>query len=218
MTADTTIVLADDHPIFRQGLKQLIEKRPGFRVIAEADNGRTAIELITIHTPAVAVLDLDMPELDGFAVARRVRELELPTRIVILTMHTDELHFRQAIDLGVRGYLIKDGAAAEAVSCIRAVAAGREYVTPALSSCLLRRSRRTTSTPEPSGIGDLTPTERRVLTLLADLKTTKQIATELGVSPRTIDNHRAHICAKLDLQGPHALTKFALEQKRSEPS
>ena len=217
MTADTTIVLADDHPIFRQGLKQLIEKQPGLRVIAEADNGRSALELITKHVPAVAILDLDMPELDGFAIARRVREFHLPTRVVILTMHTDELHFSEAIDLGVRGYLIKDGAAAEAVNCIRVVAAGGEYVTPSLSSYLLRRSRRTTSTHEPTGIDDLTPTERRVLSLLAELKTTKQIAAELGVSPRTIDNHRAHICSKLDLQGPHALTKFALEHKRSEP-
>jgi DNA-binding NarL/FixJ family response regulator len=215
MSADTTIVLADDHPIFRQGLKQLIDKQLGFRVIAEADNGRLALELIATHAPAVAVLDLDMPELDGFAVARRARELHLASHLVILTMHNDELHFNQAIDLGVRGYLIKDGAAAEAINCIKAVAAGGEYVTPSLSSYLLRRSRRTTSTGQPR-IGNLTPAERRVLALLAELKTTKQIAAELGVSPRTIDNHRANLCAKLELQGPHALTKFALDQTRSE--
>ena len=130
MTARTTVVLADDHPIFRQGLRQLIEKQPGLIVIAEADNGKSALELITTHVPTVAVLDLDMPDLDGFAVARRVRELELPTRIVILTMHNDELHFSQAIDLGVRAYLIKDGAAAAAVNCIRVVAAGGESVPP----------------------------------------------------------------------------------------
>jgi len=217
MSADATIVLADDHPIFRQGLKQIIERQPGFRVIAEADNGRSALELIETHAPTVAVLDLDMPELDGFAVARRARELHLATRLVILTMHTDELHFNQAIDLGVRGYLIKDAAAAEAVSCIKAVAGGGEYVTPSLSSYLLRRGRRTTITDQPTGVGTLTPTERRVLALLAELKTTKQIAAELGVSPRTIDNHRANLCAKLELQGPHALTKFALEHKRSAP-
>ena len=215
MSADTTIVLADDHPIFRQGLKQLIDKQPGFRVIAETDNGRSALELIATHAPTVAVLDLDMPELDGFGVARRVRELHLASHLVILTMHNDELHFNQAIDLGVRGYLIKDGAAAEAINCIKVVAAGGEYVTPSLSSYLLRRSRRPTSTHEPSGVGDLTPTERRVLALLADLKTTKQIALDLGVSPRTIDNHRANLCAKLELQGPHALVRFALEHKRS---
>jgi DNA-binding NarL/FixJ family response regulator len=216
MTADTTIVLADDHPIFRQGLKQVIEKQPGFRVIAEADNGRSALELIATHAPRVAVLDLDMPELDGFGVARRARELNLASHLIILTMHNDELHFSQAIDLGVRGYLIKDGAAAEAISCIKTVAAGGEYVTPSLSSYLLRRSRHAAGTQESLGVGRLTPTERRVLALLADLKTTKQIAAELGVSPRTIDNHRANLCTKLELQGPHALTKFALEHKRFE--
>jgi DNA-binding NarL/FixJ family response regulator len=215
MSADTTIVLADDHPIFRQGLRLLIEKQPGFRVVAETDNGRSALELMATHAPAVAVLDLDMPELDGFGVARRARELRLASRLVILTMHNDELHFNQAIDLGVRGYLIKDGAAAEAIACIKVVAAGGDYVTPSLSSFLLRRSRRTADTQEPSGVGDLTPAERRVLALLAELKTTKAIAAELGVSPRTIDNHRANLCAKLHLQGPHALTRFAQAHTRS---
>lgn len=215
MSTDTTIVLADDHPIFRQGLRQLIDKEPGFRVVAETDNGRSALELIATHAPAVAVLDLDMPELDGFAVAERARELHLATHLVILTMHNDELHFTRAIDLGVRGYLIKDAAAADAVSCIKVVAAGGEYVTPALSSYLLRRSRRQTTASGPSHLGDLTPAERRVLALLAELKTTKQIAAEVGVSPRTIDNHRANLCAKLGLQGPHALTRFALNYKRS---
>ena len=156
-----------------------------------------------------------MPELDGLAVARRARELHLASRFVILTMHNDELHFNQAVDLGVRGYLIKDSAAADVVACIKAVAGGGEYVTPSLSSYLLRRGRRTASTPAPPGVGQLTPSERRVLALLADLRTTKQIAAELGVSPRTIDNHRANLCAKLELAGPHALVKFALEHKRS---
>lgn len=208
----TTIILADDHPIFRQGLKQLIEKHAGFSVIAEAENGTMALDLLKTQQPDVAILDLNMPELDGFAVARQAQDSRLPTKIVILTMHKDELHFSQAIDLGVRGYLIKDGAASEVINCIKSVADGKEYFSPALSSYLLKRSRRTTET-ESSGLGDLTPTERRVLFLLADLKTTKEIAGELGVSPRTIDNHRTHICSKLNLTGSHALVKFALQHK-----
>lgn len=214
MSTNTTIVLADDHPIFRHGLRQLIERESGFRVVGEADNGRSALEVIGTHAPDVAVLDLDMPELDGFEVAQRVLERRLPSHIVILTMHNDELHLSRAIDLGVRGYLIKDGAAAEVVDCIKAVTAGGQYVTPSLSAHLLRRVRREAHTNQPSG-GRFTPAERRVLALLADLRTTRQIASELGVSPRTIDNHRANLCAKLNLQGPHALAKFALEHKSS---
>jgi DNA-binding NarL/FixJ family response regulator len=214
MTDDITILLADDHPIFRQGLKQLIDQQPGLHVVAEEGDGRSALAAITELAPTVAVLDLDMPDLDGFAVAQQARDLALSTRIVILTMHNDELHFGRAIDLGVRGYVIKDGAATEAIDCIRAVAAGGDYVSPAMSSYLLRPHRRSAAGHPPTGLESLTPAERRVLSLLAELKTTRQIASARGISPRTVDNHRAHICAKLDLQGPHALTKFALDQQR----
>jgi DNA-binding NarL/FixJ family response regulator len=212
MADDITILLADDHPIFRHGLKQLIEVRPGFRVVGEASDGRRAFELIQTHKPEIAILDLDMPEWNGFAVARRIRELDLATKIVILTMHKDELYVRQAMDLEVLGYLIKDSAVTELIDCLETVAKGRNYISPVLSSFVIPRSRRTRSTRNP-GLEELTPTERHVLVLLAGLKTTKEIANELGVSPRTIDNHRAHICSKLDLQGSHALVKFALKHK-----
>lgn len=210
--AEITIIVADDHPIFRSGLKQIIEKEFGLRVIAEAEDGKTALELIKTHKPMVAVLDLDMPEMDGFSVARSVRELNLPVKIIILTMHKDELHFNQAIDIGVNGYSIKDGAVYEIVNCIKTVVRGGDYFSPAVSSFLLNRSRRAIQSQQ-SSLGDLTPTERRVLFLLAELKTTKEIASELGISPRTVENHRAHICSKLDLQGAHALVKFALQHK-----
>jgi len=212
MTPQTTIVLADDHPIFRQGLGQLIERQPAFRILGEASEGRAALALIETLHPDIALLDLDMPELDGFAVADRVRQLELKTKIVILTMHKDELHFQQAIDLGVRGYIIKDSAVTEVIDCLMTVAKDRDYFSPAVSSFLLRRSRREEASSD-AGLAELPPAERRVLRLLADLKTTKEIAAQLGVSPRTIDNHRAHICSKLELQGTHALVKFAIQHK-----
>ena len=165
-----------------------------------------------MHKPMVAVLDLDMPEMDGFSVARRVREMNLPVKIIILTMHKDELHFNQAIDLGINGYVIKDGAVYEVVNCIKTVVRNQDYFSPAVSGFLLNRRRRAGS-QEQSGLGDLTPTERRILFLLAELKTTKEIAAELCISPRTVDNHRAHICSKLGLQGSHALVKFALQHR-----
>src|SRR5438132_9565421 len=186
MSTETTIIIADDHPIFRQGLKQLIEKEAGFQVVAEAEDGNTALELIKTRAPAVAVLDLNMPEMDGFAVARQAQQMKLPVKIVILTMHKDELHFNQAIDLGVNGYLIKDSAATEVIDCLKTVLKGRQYYSPSLSSFLLTRRRRAVQTEMLSGVGDLTPTERRVLVLLSELKTTKEIAAELGGSPRTV--------------------------------
>ncbi len=213
MAIETKIIVADDHPIFRHGLIQVIEKEFGFRVAADAEDGQTALELIKTHLPNVAVLDLDMPEMDGFAVADEVRKLKLPVKIVILTMHKDELHFNQAIDLGVSGYVIKDGAAHEVINCIKTVKSGNAYFSPVLSTFLLNRGRRAANAQTEFGLGDLTPTERRVLFLLSELKTSREIAAELFISPRTVDNHRANICSKLDLQGSHALTKFALQHK-----
>lgn len=213
MTTEIKILIADDHPIFRGGLKSVIEKERGLRVVAEAGSGAAALELIKAHQPDVAVLDLDMPEMDGFAVARELQTLGLPVSVVILTMHKDEMHFNRAIDLDVRGFIIKDGAAAEVVGCIKSVAAGKEYFSPVLSSFLLSRARRVSSFAGQAGISDLTPTERRVLSLLAELKTSKDIAAALGISPRTVENHRAHICSKLNLQGSHALTRFAIRHR-----
>ena len=209
------IVIADDHPIFRQGLRQVIEKDRQLKVLAEAEDGEAALDLIRRHQPQIAVLDLDMPRLDGFAVARRIREERLPARIIILTMHQDEMHFNEALNLGAKGYLVKDSAAADLVNCIKSVAAGHSYISPTLSGLLLNCGRRAAPPPpQPTGFDSLTPTERRVLSLLAEYKTSKEIAAELGVSTRTVENHRANICVKLDLRGSHALVKFALENKQ----
>lgn len=207
------IIIADDHPIFRDGLKNVIRKERNIEIIAEAETGAEALRKIKELQPAVVVLDLDMPDMDGFAVARELQKMRFPTSVIILTMHKDEAYFNQAIDLGVRGFIIKDDAASEIAGCIKAVASGREYFSPAVSSHLFKRIRRASSFNIPAGIADLTLAERRVLFLLAELKTSKEIAAELNVSPRTVENHRARICQKLDLQGSHALTKFAIQNK-----
>ncbi len=208
------IVLADDHPIFRQGLRQVIEKDRQLKVLAEAEDGEAALDLIRRHQPQIVVLDLDMPRLDGFAVARRMREERLPAGIIILTMHQDEMHFNEALNLGAKGYLVKDSAAADVVNCIKSVAAGHSFISPTLFGLLLNRGRRADAPPpQPTGFDSLTSAERRVLSLLAEYKTSKEIAAELGVSARTVENHRANICVKLDLRGSHALVKFAIGHK-----
>lgn len=213
ISPSTKVLIADDHPIFRGGLKNIIEKERGLKVVAEAETGAEALEKIKLYSPAVAVLDLDMPEMDGFAAAREVQRACLAVKIVILTMHKDETHFNRAVALGVSGFVVKDGAAGEIVACLKSVAAGREYFSPVLSGFLLNRARRASAFGRQDGIASLTAAERRVLSLLAALKTNREIAAELFISPRTVENHRARICGKLELQGSHALIKFAIQNQ-----
>lgn len=207
------ILIADDHPIFRDGLKGIIEKAPGLKIVAEAGSGIEALEMIKIHLPDVAVLDLDMPGLDGIEVVTELRKLLPDVKLVILTMHKDEANFSRAFEAGVSGYMVKDEAAPEIVKCLKAIAAGNEYYSPLVSAHLVKRFRKNSVLSAQPEITCLTASERRVLLALTELKTSKEIAAEFGVSPRTIDNQRAQICLKLELQGTHALIKFALKHK-----
>jgi len=218
MKAPISVVLADDHPVFRQGLRQVIETDPQLQVIGEAVDGQEAIAKISETNAQVAVLDVDMPNGNGFEVARALKQNQVPVEVVFLTMHKDERFLNAALDLGVKGYLLKDSAVTEIIAGIKAVAAGEDYVSPALTTYLLKRSRRAAQlVAEKPALDRLTPTERRVLALLGDYKTSKEIAAELFISIRTVERHRANICEKLDLRGAHALIKFATEN-RSELS
>lgn len=214
MTDDITIIIADDHPIVRQGLRQAIEEDKRLRVVAEASDGQEAVEAVALHSPQITILDIDMPGMNGFDAARAIRQKGLATEIIFLTMHRDEDIFNEAIDLGAKGYVLKDSALVDIVECIKTVAASQHYASHALTSFLINRSRRAVglSQQQPT-ISDLTPTERRVLKLIAENLTTKEIAGQLFVSPRTIEKHRENICQKLDLQGSHALLKFALSHR-----
>jgi DNA-binding NarL/FixJ family response regulator len=214
MATEIRVLIADDHPIFRQGLRQVIESDPRLRVVAEAEDGDAALARLRDANPEVVVLDVDMPGKDGFEVARVILERRLPVGIIFLTMHKDERFLNAALDLGVRGYVLKDSAVTEIAGSIKAVAAGQDYVSPALSTFLLNRSRRAvTLGAQTPGLAALTSTERRVLKLIAAYKTSKEIADELCVSPRTIEHHRANIGEKLELKGSHALLKFAVEHQ-----
>ena len=206
------VLIADDHPIFRAGLRQVIERDSSITVIAEAEDGQAALDALAAGGADVVILDVDMPVLDGFQVAQAIREKRLPVAVVILTMHKDERFLNAALDLGVKGFLIKDSAAADVINCVKAVADGREFVSPQLTGLLLKRGRRPFDTPEQrSGLDSLSPAERRVLRLVAEYKTSKEIADILFLSVRTIEFHRARICEKLELKGSHALIKFAVE-------
>jgi DNA-binding NarL/FixJ family response regulator len=211
-----TVLIADDHPIFRAGLRQVIEASPGVRVVAEAGDGDEALAGIESAAPALAILDIDMPGRDGLEVARALRDRRSDTRVILLTMHKDAWFLEAALDAGVHGYVPKDSAAAEIGDAIRSVHAGQPYVSPQLSHLLInRRQRANALAVELPAIETLTPAEMKVLKLVAEIKTTKEIADALGISPRTVEHHRASISAKLDLQGSHALTRFAVKHQAS---
>lgn len=214
MAHELTILIADDHPVFRRGLRQIIETVPEFRVVAEAENGTEALTFLRDLHPQIAILDVEMPRPDGLELAREVREQQWPIALLFLTMYKEERFFNAALDLGVQGYLLKDSAISDIIAGIRAVAAGRYFITPALSTYLVNRTRRASelARQEP-GLESLTSGERRVLQLVADGKTSRQIANELSVSQRTIEHHRANIMAKLDLKGGNALLQFAIKHQ-----
>lgn len=214
MGNELRILIADDHPIFCKGLRQVIESESSFKVIAEARDGVAALEQIELLKPDAAILDIHMPEMGGFDLVRAIHQKGLPVKLIFLTMYKDEETFNAAMDLGVKGYIVKDNAIADVINCLRAVAAGQLYITASISQYLLNRSKRASLLAEKKpGLSSLTPTERRVLNLIAEYKTSKQIADELFIHSRTVDNHRTNICSKLDIHGSHALLKFALEHK-----
>ncbi len=206
------IIIADDHPIFRTGTRLMIESEKSFSVVAEADNGENALELIEKHLPRVAVLDIDMPELDGFAVAAKIKEKKLPVEIIFLTMHGEEKLFQAAVSLGIKGYVLKDSAQTDIVKAVKSVLSGNPFISPELSRHIIKRMYEP-SISSSAGLDTLSPTQRRVLKLIAEDKTSKEIAALLCISQRTVDTHRAKIIFKLKLQGSLALVKFAMLHK-----
>jgi DNA-binding NarL/FixJ family response regulator len=210
----TRVVIVDDHPIFRQGLRQAIEEDPGFVVVGQASRGEEAVGLILEEKPDVAVLDLNLPGANGFDVIDTLKGRKCDVPIVILTMVKEEQAFNKALNLGVRGYVLKENASVEILHCIAAVANGDSYVCPALTNFMLhRRSRSSVLAQKRPGLEDLTVAERRVLKRIAEGKTSREIATEFFISPRTVESHRSHICEKLNLTGTNRLLQFALENR-----
>jgi DNA-binding NarL/FixJ family response regulator len=214
MSDEIKLVVADDHPIVRKGLVQIITSAPEINVLAEAGDGESALKFIQEQKPDIALLDINLPRLTGFDVMMEIERKKLPVKIIFLTMHSEEELFNEAMDLGAQGYLLKDSAVTEIVEAIKRVAAGQIYISAAITTYLLKRSRRAAEFASQSkGLADLTPTERRVLQLIAEYKTSKEIADEMGSHYRTVENHRTNICRKLDIHGSHVLLRFALRYK-----
>ncbi len=205
------VFIADDHPVVRGGLRMMIEYEEGVSVAGEAGDGGEALEAIIVQQPDVALLDIEMPSLTGLDILREIASLELATRAIVLTLHDDRAVFQRAVELGAAGYMLKDSAPRDILNGIRRVAAG-EF-------CLgVPDAENDTPDAHPRAaellaVASLTQCERRVLHLIAENKSTREIADTLCVSPRTIDTHRANICSKLGERGSHGLIRFAIEHR-----
>ena len=204
-----TLLIADDHPIFRQGMKQILEPIPWLRIVAEAESGDSALAQIRYLKPDIVILDIAMPGMDGLEVLENLRQDQTELIAIIVTSYDDKAYLERALELGASAYIIKDGATENMVHCLEAVRRGEVYICPSLGG-------RTPKLPKLGGrdlhsLDKLTETERIVLAKVAQFQTSKEIARDLNVSFRTIQNHRANICAKLDLKGSHQLMSFARE-------
>jgi DNA-binding NarL/FixJ family response regulator len=207
------VVIVDDHPIFRQGLRHLIASESDLEVVGEAASLVAALDQLNRLHPDVAVIDLHLAGQSGLEIISACRQLQPSIAPLVLTMHREESTFRAALDLGAAGYVLKENASSDVLLGIRAVAAGGMYFSPSIAGFLGGWRESSSPAPTPSLLDQLTPTERRVIRLIAANRTTKEIAHELCISPRTIDTHRSHISEKLGLHGAQALLRFALEHR-----
>jgi two-component system, NarL family, response regulator NreC len=209
----TTIVLADDHPIVRQGMRGLLESEPGFVVIGEAGDGREAVELVERLQPDVAILDLMMPELNGLEVARRALRLSPRTRVVILSMYSDEPHVLEALRAGAMAYVLKGTSTETLIFALREAMAGRRYLSPPLSDRAVEvyLAQIGTAARPTDRYELLTAREREVLELVARGASYAEIADKLTISPRTAETHRTNLMRKLDLKTTADITLYAVQ-------
>jgi two-component system response regulator DegU len=214
MAQRTKVLIVDDHPLFRGGLRQVVLDDGRFELVGETGDGEAAWQLIREKKPDVAVLDVKLPGLTGLEIARKLQDTRSRTRAIILTMHSEEELFNRALDNGAMGFVLKENAVEDIVKAIAAVAEGRHYLSSTISGYLVRRRHRAeTLAKEKPGLDDLTKAELRILKLISLKKTSREIAAELFISPRTVEAHRANISSKLGLRGSHSLLYFALDHK-----
>lgn len=206
-----SVVLADDHPVFRHGLRAVIEAAGRFRIVAEANDGEEAIRALAAHAPDFAVIDLAMPGKDGFEVARWAAARCPDTRLVLLTLYRSVAYVDRALALGIAGYVVKDDAGDEIMRCLDAVAGGEFYTSPNITRPAAKPPE--TSTESVEEIAKLTPTQRAIVRLLAHYQTSREIGAQLGISAKTVENHRSNIAQRMNLRGPNALLRFAVSNR-----
>lgn len=206
----TTVLIADDHPLMRQGIRLTLSGHPTIAVVGEAANGEEVLECVGFLKADVLILDLDMPKLDGLSVVRELNRRRAKIGIIILTLHTGADLIAEAMELGVRGYIIKSSAVVEIVEAVRRVAGGGSYLSEEAKAAMQAGS------PDkklPEELRALTPLELRLVCAIAEGRTSREIAVTLELSNRTIENYRTAICSKLNLAGSNALLRYALSQR-----
>jgi two-component system, NarL family, response regulator NreC len=207
------VLLADDHTIVRDGLRAILSAQPDFQVVGEASDGRSALRLAKEHRPDIAAVDLSMPLLNGLEAARQMSAWPHGPRVILLTVHMEDHYVLEALRAGVRGYVLKKDASADLVRAIHEVAGGGVYLSPKISPAVVEALRSSRALPEES----LSAREREVLQLVAEGKTTKEIATLLGVSVKTADAHRTRLMQKLDVHDVAGLTRYAIRRGVVQP-
>ena len=208
------VVIADDHPVFRRGLVDVLREDASIEIVAEATDGHAALEAVRRTNPDVLVLDIQMPRMTGIDVARSIQLQGLEIPLIFITAFRDEDMFNEALNLGVKGYVLKDSASDDLLAGVKAVAAGNRFISPGLSDFLFERGNRIRDLHRDCpGLDLLTAAERRILRMVALDMTSKEIAEQLGVSHRTVENHRANCALKLNLKGSHSLLRFAFDNK-----
>lgn len=208
------VLIVDDHPLVRSGLRQVIGGDERFELIGETGDGEEALQLIQEKKPDVAVLDVNLPRVNGLEIAHKLQAMSSPTRVIVLTMRKEEELCNRALDNGAMGFVLKENAVEEIVKAIAAVAEGEHYLSSNISGYLVRRRDRAERLArEKPGLDHLTKAELRILKLISQKKTSREIAAELFISPRTVEAHRTNISSKLGLRGSHSLLQFALENR-----
>jgi two-component system response regulator NreC len=211
MPGPVSILIGDDHTLMRQGLRKILEEQPDWTVIDEARNGREAVEKALELQPTVAIIDITMPLLNGIEATRQITRRAPNVRVLIVSMHSDDAYLVQALQAGARGYLLKDSADTDLVRAVASAAAGKSFFSPAIASVMLDGYvRQLTEKGVVNRYQLLSEREREVLQLVAEGRSSKEVAELLNLSPATVDTHRAHILQKLDLHNMAELVLFAV--------
>jgi len=209
--APLRILLADDHTMVRQGLRKVLEERPEWQVVAEAGDGHEAVRLAELHKPNVAVLDVAMPLLNGIEATRRIAKRVPHTRILVLSMYSDEAYVTQMMKAGATGYLLKDSAGVDLLEAVQAVAQGKSYFSPAVARLMLDDYARQRGTDDDR-YESLSDREREIFQLIAEGKANKEIAALLFISLSTVETHRARVMEKLDLHSAAEIVLYAVRR------